>query len=314
MARRSPDDYSNSSDDRSRDLTAQFWGKSPSWRTTGTYRRVTSQRRPHWSSCTRTRRHGDPTGQIPVVPAVPEVEEPLIDPYDFGFDDVGYGPDQGIAGKRTDGRGPTNFAGSSRNQPQRVEQIELEEHRAGGSRDPVSTLAQRLGLGAVDPLLLRLGVIVMIGVLLVPLAMSLRPASNKASVRTEIVSDPTVHLIAPGESAVGENTPEGDVVGSAVAATPAADAASAVQSSDATASAPSTSVAAANPDTAGVGDVTESAGDAASNTASAAASNSVEAVQPTQAMTSTGSGTAAAVESATPGRARLSASVHRRRR
>ena len=39
----------------------------------------------------RTRRHGDPTGQTPVVRPVP-IDEPHIDPYDFGFDDVGYGP------------------------------------------------------------------------------------------------------------------------------------------------------------------------------------------------------------------------------
>ena len=105
MARRSPDDYSNSSDDGSRDLTAQFWGRSPSWRTTGTYR-GSRRNGDRTGPVARTRRHGDRTGQIPIVPAASEVEEPLIDPYDFGFDDVGYGTDQGIAGKRVDDSGP----------------------------------------------------------------------------------------------------------------------------------------------------------------------------------------------------------------
>ena len=85
----------------------------------------------------RTRRHGDRTGQIPIVPAAP-VEEPLIDPYDFGFDDVGYGPDQGIAGKRIDSRDRTTLPVPLTDPPEPVEQIELDEHPAGGSRDPVS--------------------------------------------------------------------------------------------------------------------------------------------------------------------------------
>src|SRR4026208_901555 len=119
MARRSPDDYSNSSDDGSRGLTAQFWGKSPSWRTTGTSRG--SRRngdRP--GPVARTRRHGDPTGQIPIVPAVPAVEEPLIDPYDFGFDDVGYGPDPAIARRRLDNWSRTNDDAGAGQPPEAV--------------------------------------------------------------------------------------------------------------------------------------------------------------------------------------------------
>lgn len=295
MARRSPDDYSNSSDDGSRDITAQFWGKSPSWRTTGTYR-GSRRNGDRTGPVARTRRHGDPTGQIPIVPAVPAVEEPLIDPYDFGFDDVGYGPDQGIAGKRVDTRGRTDAPVPYRNQPEPVEQLELDEHRVGESRDPVSTLAQRLGLGAVDPLLLRLGVIVMIGVLLVPLAMSFRPDSNKDSVRTSVISGSSVELPAP----VGGVAPSGDLAGSAVAAVTAAAESSAVQSSDGTPAAPTTSppaaaVATEQPATAAdVGDVTESAD--AGISASDSVSDAVEAVQSTQVKAST----AGAAEAADP--------------
>jgi hypothetical protein len=66
-------------------------------------------------------------------------------------------------------------------------------------------LVDRLGLGAVDPLLLRLGVIVLIGVLLVPLAMSLRPASSNGSVQTEITAAPSTELVASGEASVVED-------------------------------------------------------------------------------------------------------------
>ena len=125
--------------------------------------------------------------------------------------------------------------------PEPVEQIELDEHPAGGSRDPVTGLAQRLGLGAVDPLLLRLGVIVMIGVLLVPLAMSFRPDSNKDSVRTEVTSGASVELPEPDESAVVADVPAADVSGSDVAAATAADASPAEQSSEETPAAPTTS-------------------------------------------------------------------------
>ena len=290
MARRSPDDYSNSSDDRSRDLTAQFWGKSPSWRTTGTYR-GSRRNGDRTGPVARTRRHGDPTGQIPVVPAVPAVEEPLIDPYDFGFDDVGYGPDQGTTGTRVDTRGRTSVPVPYRDLAEPVEQIELEANRAGESRDPVSTLAHRLGLGAVDPLLLRLGAIVMIGVLLVPLAMSFRPDSNKDSVRTEVISGSSGELPAPSESAVGGGVAGADVASSAVAAVTAADASSVVRSSDDTATAQTTSppvaaVATEQPETtADVGDITESP--SAGISASDSGSDAVEAVQSTQAMAST---------------------------
>lgn len=42
---------------------------------------------------------------------------------------------------------------------------------------PVAPTTGRLGLGAVDPLLARLGALVLVGVLLVPLALAMRPAS-----------------------------------------------------------------------------------------------------------------------------------------
>ncbi|HEX4980293.1 MAG TPA: hypothetical protein VFV63_01275, partial [Ilumatobacteraceae bacterium] len=150
----------------------------------------------------RTRRHGDRTGQIPFVSAV-QIEEPLVDPLDFGLDDVGYGPIPGIARRRSETQDPTSSRGHfAPTKP--VELIELEERPVRRPGDPVSSLAERLGLGAVDPLLLRLGVIVMVGVLLVPLAMGLRPDPSTRSARTEAMAAPSTDLIASGAAAVVE--------------------------------------------------------------------------------------------------------------
>lgn len=100
---------------------------------------------------------------------------------------------------------------------------------------PVAPLAKRLGLGAVDPLLMRLGMIVLIGVTLVPFAMALRPSSENAFasgamqvpaaqdvlpvnvVSVAPLNDPSVQLVAtetvagaagsaPAQSTVSPNT------------------------------------------------------------------------------------------------------------
>ena len=51
---------------------------------------------------------------------------------------------------------------------------------------PVVSLTDRLGVGAIDPLLARLGAIVLVGVLLVPVALALRPSPTSAeTIRTD---------------------------------------------------------------------------------------------------------------------------------
>jgi hypothetical protein len=212
MARRSHHDSSNSSDPRTADITAQFWGSSPSWNTTGSVRRV-RRNGDRNGPVARTRKHGDRTGQIPVAARVP-VEEPLIDPYDFGFDDVGYGPDP-IAGRRLDNWNRASVDARVEEPPEFVEQIELEVRRTHGPGDPVSTLAGRLGLGAVDPLLLRLGAIVMIGVLLVPVAMGLRGDSRSDSVRTEVAAALSTEAVASDVVPAVEEVPAPTAVGGA---------------------------------------------------------------------------------------------------
>ena len=66
---------------------------------------------------------------------------------------------------------------------------ELDDSMAGAHDVPltpsrqVAPLAERLGVGAVDPLLLRLGVLILIGVLMAPLALALR-SDDGGSIRT----------------------------------------------------------------------------------------------------------------------------------
>jgi LysM repeat protein len=268
MARRSHDGYSNSSDDNARDVTAQFWGSSPAWRTTGSHPRA-RRNGERTGRVARTRRHGDRTGQIPAVPT-DAVEEPLIDPYDFGFDDVGYALEPGIAGRRVDTMRRAPLDVPAVEQPEFVELIELDEHPQHGSGDPVSTLAERLGLGAVDPLLFRLGAIVMIGVLLVPVAMSSRGDADERTVRTEVVAAPSAALVAPIGEPVVEVAPTLD--------TPSAgDSTTANESSNSVAPAPTTSPQAAaasatdRPEAASGGsDVAQPADDSPSDIAEAA--------------------------------------------
>ena len=49
---------------------------------------------------------------------------------------------------------------------------------------PVAPLANRLGIGAVDPLLLRLGMMLLIGVLMVPVALSVRASGRAGGLQT----------------------------------------------------------------------------------------------------------------------------------
>ena len=65
------------------------------------------------------------------------------------------------------------------------------DHRHDLPLTPVAPATARLGLGAVDPLLARLGALVLVGVLLVPLALALRPASDERpdTVRIDTPSD-----------------------------------------------------------------------------------------------------------------------------
>jgi LysM repeat protein len=130
-------------------------------------------------------------------------------------------------------------------------------------------LVDRLGLGAVDPLLLRLGVIVLIGVLLVPLAMSMRPASSNGSVQTEITAAPSTEPVASGEAPVVEDAPVVEVVAPSLGS--GDEAAPVVTLSDETdePAEPSAAPTEQSETSTSGADVTESAGDSGSAVAEA---------------------------------------------
>jgi hypothetical protein len=114
----------------------------------------------------------------------------------------------------------------------------LDDHDHEIPLSPVTQLGQRLGLGAVDPLLVRLGAIVLVGVMLVPFARALRPddatalAVNSASAAMTI--EAPAGTIAPGAPVVIDATPV--VSGTAAAA-------AAPTPADTTAAAPSAQLA-----------------------------------------------------------------------
>lgn len=124
----------------------------------------------------------------------------------------------------------------------------------------VMPLAERLGVGAVDPLLLRLGVLILLGVLVAPLALALRSGDGE-SIRTAPV--PVVaaaygaNLAAPATAA----TPETAAPAASTAPAPAetavvggtvesADAAPTAESAAPTSSTPEAPVTSSTPSTA----------------------------------------------------------------
>lgn len=153
---------------------------------------------------------------------------------------------------------------------------------------PVHPLAERIGLGAVDPLLVRIGMVLLIGALLVPFALALRPtAADTIGAGTPDV--PAALVIADDSSAASTGSVP-DQTASAAAAAPeptAPDPVEAVATSggetvDSAASESSADVTATPPssadDTGAVGDVAQST--ATSGTDAASVSAAAERVVP----------------------------------
>lgn len=116
---------------------------------------------------------------------------------------------------------------------------------------PVAPLASKLGLGAVDPLLARLGAIVVVGVLLLPIALSARggshdaladasdaipaaPASVAGSVSVSADSGSAVTAVAASTSATAVTATSGSASAAATASASAVDEASPLESASAT--------------------------------------------------------------------------------
>lgn len=134
---------------------------------------------------------------------------------------------------------------------------------------PVAPVPSRLGPGAVDPLLARLGALVLVGVLLVPLALALRPASAEqadsfqldapsgqagtAAGADGVAAAGDVILVAEtvdgeGQTSATAGTPETSVTGAATSVVVASSPASggSATSTDQTSSSGTTVVASSN--------------------------------------------------------------------
>lgn len=154
---------------------------------------------------------------------------------------------------------------------------------------PVAPAPTRLGLGAVDPLLARLGALVLVGVLLVPLALALRPASDEQPDTFRIdtpaeqfgaAAGATPDVPPAGSPAEGADAQASAATDSPQTATTESNAASSSATNDATDTATTDTPTTATTDAAttttatteqAVGDVTESVDAGISDAASVAA-------------------------------------------
>ena len=250
------------------DLTAEFWGSSPDWQTTrrnhltrprdrtGQVERTRThggdggpveRMRMHGTERTgpveRTRAHGadaEPARRTPVATDEREETAAVVRSVFRPVDERPHHPRRSAAASPVGAR--------------RVD-IELQPRR------PVEALADRLGIGAVDPLLLRLGVVVLIGVLLVPFALSLRGSSDAGDARLQAISadDPgeSGAAVAASEPLMPGAAPADDAAESAIttAAVVPPTGGSAPTAVGTSAAPPSTAQATTASDT--VGDVTQ---------------------------------------------------------
>ncbi len=224
------------------DVTAEFWGGTPSWRTTGSTPRIRRGSRPAtpitptplpddlaWDepsqmvdrisarTAERDRTEADRTELASLVgttAAMSEVSDRFaVD--DFASDDeVEVG---GIAGwfERT-GLFTSNQrvtsgqrAGECRQPAATAERTRTHRAVPATSPDDGVSFTGRIArivspdgspLGSVDPLLVRLGVLIALGVLLVPLALALRPSSGEETVRSP-------SIVASGGLSAGSDRP-----------------------------------------------------------------------------------------------------------
>lgn len=259
------------------DLTQQFWGGTRGWTsedvpavdratsddTTGSLRAIRDgfaafrpQRVDRGIRTGRTRQHGvvDRTAAVPVVADRPR--EQTLAELATGWDDPvphrsterstglhaavhGAGELTGWDDEREGRRGTGAEQHASRTRRHGF------VHGPGASPDdmvpltPVQPLAGRIGLGAVDPLLLRFGVAVLVVVMLVPVALALRPdragAQQADSVVIASVDGDVTGVTAPQAAASAVVEP--------LAAEPSTPATDAPASEAGTADAPSTPAA-----------------------------------------------------------------------
>src|SRR5690606_8804190 len=87
------------------------------------------------------------------------------------------------------------------------EAAEIDDVDAQVVLSPVGLSARPVGLAAVDPLLKRLGAIVVLGVMVAPVAAALRAEGGPSSVATASVTGPVVHAAgSPAATPVPESS------------------------------------------------------------------------------------------------------------
>jgi hypothetical protein len=299
------------------DLTQQFWGTSRGWQRTGdddggwderptrSIRAVTSglsairpRRSPARSHQTgrldRTRSHGIPRPKLNEEPAV-EAHEATLGELAAGWSDDDWPeldllPTRPQAAVRTSARPAVAHANVDQ-YPEDQFEDEFEEDRlvplTPNPSGPVQSLTARLGIGAIDPLLARLGAIVVIGVLLVPFALSARGGDSQAAVVGEVVP------LAVGQAAatatattpVTQATSAPSTASDAPAATAAQTTSEATAASEPEWSSAAVVAASSDTDTGAADETSETAPPATAAVAAATVSEEADRVQPVCALT-----------------------------
>ena len=186
------------------DVTAEFWGTTRGWTSTGSVPRVDRSgpiqrtRTHHTGPIERTRTHRT---AVPVAAPAPVFDD-LDDGFDDGFDDdVDRYRHEFAEGSYIDDADHDDAHHYAMTMSERGERRSVDSM--------VTAFIDRIGLGNVDPLLVRVGALIMVGVLLVPLAMALRAdAASDDSVRTTTVTpEPTPVTTAPAPGTAVAETP-----------------------------------------------------------------------------------------------------------
>jgi LysM repeat protein len=201
------------------ELTQEFWGASKAWvsgeqpavRRTATPEHTGSIRviregfaalRPRTVTDSgrieRVRRHGDPTGALPRVdPAARRDAAPGASaPRPTTHREATLGE---LADGRSERGGWVHTGHTTRAEPPAHPASRRREHRFDDEVEvpltPVQPLVERLGLGAVDPLLVRAGLMVFVLIALVPIVLSLRPDHAGASVGDVVAPVPAAGAV-----------------------------------------------------------------------------------------------------------------------
>jgi LysM repeat protein len=207
------------------DITSEFWGDAPTWRPSGQVSRIGRRRGRSAPAGTRSHRVIGPDTQRPSERSEPSPAPPSWADLDHALDleldleldldldrriDLGDLPDRRPADRRIAGTVPGRIPGQSA--------ARVADGGAPATSSASQQLAERLGVGSVDPLLLRLGTLVLIGILMVPLALMVRATpEDEVRMGSNLVAATASRLPAGRDTArstvpVPDSRPAADVV------------------------------------------------------------------------------------------------------